>query len=427
MNNNGFSETKRVLEQTFNLSDLTNSRAYLRGKRIGKLADLAVVDMDKFAEVTHVCIERPFGQTTICAPWRTVRSLSGKEVIIDAENIESYAGEPPESVVLLKDQIVDKRVLDVEGRELEVVYDVKLTLKNGKLFVIEVDLSRYSLLRRMGLRWLAEWIYRSSEKSRDKVVPWSLVEPLPEKLGSFSGDLKLKILKEQFSEMPPADVADILEELDHDERVAIFSGLENGHASDTLEELDPSVQRPLVASMPKEKVARLIDEMTPGQAADLLAVLPMSDSAAIMKLLDKEDSTKIQAILEGQETNIVDLAATDYLSFSPDMTVQRARAEFKRKAMGKEHVGYIFILEADGRLAGVLDLRELLMADDEFPLKDIMAGRVISLNPQNTLKEAHEMFARYNLRALPVVDNEDRMLGVLPYRDVINLRHRYLE
>ena len=425
--NNGSAASRRAFEQTFNLSDLTNSRVYVRGRRIGKLEDLVVVDRDKFAEVTHLCIGRPFGQATIYAPWETVRSLSGKEVIIDVDNVESYAVDPPSSFVLLNDQILDKRVLDIEDRELEVVYDVKLTLKNGKLYVIEVDLSKYSRLRRIGLTWLAEWIYRSSEKNKDDIVPWSLVEPLPENLGSFKGDLKLKILKEQFAEMPPADVADILEELDHADRLAIFNGLENSHASDTLEELDPSVQRPLVASLPKEKVARLIDEMTPGQAADLLAVLPMSDSAAIMKLLDKEDSTKIQAILEGQETNIVDLAATNYLSFPPDTTIRTAREEFKRKAMGKEHVGYIYVLDNNGKLEGVLDLRELLMAEDASPLRDVMVARVIGLNPQNTLKEAHEMFAKYNLRALPVVDEEDRMLGVLPYRDVVNLRHRYLE
>jgi len=109
------------------------------------------------------------------------------------------------------------------------------------------------------------------------------------------------------------------------------------------------------------------------------------------------------------------------------MTIQTARAEFKRKAMGKEHIGYIYILDIAGRLVGVLDLRELLMAEDGSPLNDVMVGRVIGLNPQNTLKEAHERFAKYNLRALPVVDEENRMLGILPYRDVINLRHRYLE
>ena len=425
--NNGTAESKRILEQRFNLSDLTNNRVYLRGKRIGKLEDLAVVDLDKFAEVTHVCIGRPFGQSTIYAPWDTVRSLSGKEVIVDVDSIESYAGDPPPGFVLLKDQILDKRVLDIEDRELEVVYDVKLTLKNGKLYVIEVDLSRYSLLRRMGLRWLAELIYRSSEKSKDQIVPWSLVEPLPESLGSFKGDLKLKILKEQFAEMPPADVADILEELDHDERVAIFNGLETGHASDTLEELDPSVQRPLIASLPKEKVVRLIDEMTPGQAADLLAVLPLSESEAIIKLLDKEDSTKIQSLLDEEEAKIVDLAVSDYLSFPADMTIQAARKEFKRNAMGREHIGYVYVLDQDRKLIGVLDLRDLLTADDESLLKDVMISGVISLNPQNSLKEAHETFARYNLRALPVVDENDRMMGVLPYRDVVNLRHRYLE
>jgi Mg/Co/Ni transporter MgtE len=302
-----------------------------------------------------------------------------------------------------------------------------MTLKNGRLYVIEVDLSKYSLLRRIGLRWLAEWIYRSSEKNRDSVVPWSLVEPLPEQLGSFKGDLKLKILKEQFAEMPPADVADILEELDHAERLAIFDELENSHASDTLEELDPSVQRPLVAALPKEKVARLIDEMTPGQAADLLAVLPMSESQAIIKLLDKEDSIKIQSLLEDPEPEIIDLAVSDYLRFPPDMTIQSVRTEFKRSAIAREHIGYVYVLDQDRKLVGVLDLRDLLTADDESLLKDVMITRVMSLNPQNTLKEAHEMFARYNLRALPLVDEEDRMLGVLPYRDVINLRHRYLE
>jgi CBS domain-containing protein/sporulation protein YlmC with PRC-barrel domain len=424
--NNGTAESKRILEQRFNLSDLTYSRVYLRGKRIGKLEDLAIVDLDKFAEVTHVCIGRPFGQSTIYVPWDTVRSLSGKEVIVDVDNIESYAGDPPQGFVLLKDQILDKRVLDIEDRELEVVYDVKLALKNGKLYVIEVDLSKYSLLRRIGLRWLAELIYRSSEKSKDQIVPWSLVEPLPEQLGSFKGDLKLKILKEQFAEMPPADVADILEELDHDERVAIFNGLETAHASDTLEELDPSVQRPLVASLPKEKVVRLIDEMTPGQAADLLAVLPMSESEAIIKLLDKEDSIKIKSLLDEEEAKIVDLAVSDYLSFPADMTIETVRREFKRNAMGREHIGYVYVLDQDRKLIGVLDLRDLLTANDESLLKDVMISNVISLNPQNSLKEAHEMFARYNLRALPVVDENDRMMGVLPYRDVVNLRHRDL-
>jgi magnesium transporter len=209
--------------------------------------------------------------------------------------------------------------------------------------------------------------------------------------------------------------------------MAIFDGLENGHASDTLEELDPSVQRPLVASLQKEKVAHLIDEMTPAQAADLLAVLPLSEAEAIIKLLDKENSTKIQAILQQQEAKIVDFAVSKYLSFPPEMTIGEARAEFKRKAMGREHIGYLYVLGDGAKLLGVLDLRELLMADDESPIKDVMTPSVIDLNPESTLKEAHQMFARYNLRALPIVDENGGMLGVLPYRDVVNLRHRYLE
>ncbi len=425
--NNVPPEVKRTLEQTFYLSDLLNIRAYLRGKRIGKLDDFIAIDRDKFAEVTHLCIGRPFGQPNMYVPWEKVTSFSGKEVIINIDRAELYTVEPTPSAVLLNDHILDKKVLDIEDRELEVVYDVKLTLKNGKLYVIEVDLSRYSLLRRVGLNWLADFIYRSNEKTRDKTAPWSLIEPLPEQLGSFKGDLKLKILKEQFAQMPPVDLADILEELDHEQRMAIFDGLETGHASDTLEELDPSVQRPLVASLQKDRVARLIDEMTPAQAADLLAVLPLSETEEIIKLLDKENSTKIQAILEQQEAKIVDFADSKYLSFPPDMTIREARVEFKRRAMGKEHFGYVYVLGENEKLEGVLDLRDLLMADDESLLRDVMTTGVIDLKPEGTLKEAHQMFARYNLRSLPVVDEVGKMLGILPYRDVVNLRHRDLE
>jgi CBS domain-containing protein len=109
------------------------------------------------------------------------------------------------------------------------------------------------------------------------------------------------------------------------------------------------------------------------------------------------------------------------------VAIQTTRIEFKRRAMGKESIGYIYVLDRERKLVGILDLRDLLMADDENTLEEIMIRRIISLNPQNTLKEAHEMFAKYNLRALPVVDDAHRMLGVLPYRDVINLRHRSLE
>jgi len=424
--NGDVSVNNRQPEQIYFLSEIVKRPVLLRGKKIGKLTDFIIIDKDKIAEVTHLCISRPFGEPALVVPWEKVKSLADREVSIDIDTLEQYQGEPPEGAVLLKDHILDKRVLDVEGREVEVVYDVKMVLKNNKLYVIDVDLSRYGLLRRIGLKWLANFIYKLADKIRSQTISWNYVQPLPQEISSFKGDIKLKILKERLSEMPAVDLAEVLEELDHEQRVAIFHELETEHASDTLEELDPKVQRDLIVSLKKDKAAQLINEMTPGQAADILSVLPWWEVKAILKLLNNENAVKIKGILEKQEEKIIDFAASNYLRFTPDKSVLQARRAYQRSAKGKEAITYLYILDEQDKLLGVIDLKELLIANDEALLKDIMVNKIISLNPESTLKEASEMFARYGFRALPLVDENGKMLGVVPYRDVMNLRHLFM-
>ena len=426
MNNTNHGKNSRS-EKTFYLSKIIGTPAILRKDRIGRLTDFVIVDKDRYAEVTHLCIGRPFGRTSLVVPWEKVKSLTDDEVTIDIDQPEPYAGAPQPSSILLRDYILDKKVLDVKGRELEVVYDLTMTLTNGKLYVVDVDLSKYGLLRRMGLAWLASFIYKLAEKIRSQTVPWSYVEPLPEQIGSFKGDLRLKVLKEQLSEIPAVDVADILEELGHEERMALFHELDVEHASDTLEEIDPRVQREMIASMDKEKAARLINEMTPGQAADLLAALPGWEVRPIVELLEKEKAAQVRSILEKQEENILDFATSSYLRFLPEKPVIQVREEFPQAAKGKVVVMYIYVLDEFGKLVGVLDIRDLLLAEETGILRDVMTKNVVSLNPGSTLREASMLFARYHFRALPVTDGDGKMVGVVPYRDVVELRHRYVE
>src|SRR5437660_1772549 len=126
------------------------------------------------------------------------------------------------SLLGLQDYIVDKKVLDVEGREVECVYDVMLALQRTHLYVVGVDISRRSLLRRIGLRWLANLTAGITDRMENDVVAWNLVEPLPENIGSFAGDLKLKVVKQELSKMPTVDVARILEQLTNQQRLAII-------------------------------------------------------------------------------------------------------------------------------------------------------------------------------------------------------------
>jgi CBS domain-containing protein len=411
------------LSEPFYLTEILGIQTLAGSVKIGTLSDFLIIDKDKVAEVSHICISRPFGRPTAYVPWDKVKTFAPDKLIIEIEDVNRYAEVPSQGAILLKDYILDKRVLDVEDREIEVVYDVRMALRNNVLYVIDVDISKYGLLRRIGLKWLAKLIYKLAEKIRTRAVAWSYVEPLPEQISSFKGDLKLKVLKEEFAEIPPVDLADILEEMGHEQRLAVFHGLDTAHASDTLEELDPRFQRDLIAALDKTKAAQLVNEMTPGQAADLLSALPWSETRSILDFIDKQKVKKIRNILEKQQETIVNYVVSNYMRFPPGMTVLQARTHFKQEAEGKEAILYLFVLGQDEKLLGVINLQDLLLADDEVLLKDIMIYQIVKLNPENTLKQAAEMFTRYHLRAIPVADQNDRMLGILPYRDVINLRH----
>jgi magnesium transporter len=264
-----------MLERECFLSEILRRRVFIRANRVGRLGDVAIVETGKLPEVSHFVVERSFGYPSLLVPWSKIALISNTEIVIGEGEIEAYESAPKAGHILLKDHILDKKILDLDDREVEVVYDVKLVLQNDKLYASEVDYSRNRLLRRMGLKKLANWV---AEHNEGAAVSWMYVQPLPDRLGTFSGHVKLNVLRENIHDIPPVDLADILEELDTHQRLAVFNQLEPEHASDTLEEVEPRVQRELIGALDKKRAAELIDEMSPAQAADLLAALS-ADSA----------------------------------------------------------------------------------------------------------------------------------------------------
>lgn len=424
---NGTPSIKNSAEEIFFLTDLLGARAYLNGRKVGKLKDMVALNQGKVAEVTHFQIARPFGEAHLLVPFPQVRSFSPREIIVSNGNAGGYVRELRPAEVPLRDYLLDKKVLDTADREVEVVYDIRLVLTNGNLYVSDVDISRYGLLRQVGFRSLADYLYRRADEAKKKLIPWSYVQPLSPQLGALQGNVKLNIMKEELSEIHPADLADIVEKLDSGQRVTILEGLDTEHASDTLEEIDPAVQRDIVFSLRKERVAQLIGEMTSGQAADILAVLPATERRAILGLLEPTKVAKIEEILQKHEINILDFTTSKFIKCPPDMTVQRARRKFREMARSMDVVMYFYVVNETDRLLGVIDIKELFMAEDDVLLSNLMVENVISLNPESTMKQTADAFIRYGFRALPVTDENDNILGVVPYRDVMNLKHRILD
>jgi predicted transcriptional regulator len=414
-------------DRKFLLSELLGAKVFLREKKIGSLSDLMIVETGKLPEVRNFIITRPFGAPPLLIPWEEMVSLEPEKLVIDVDDLKKYEKSPPEDAILLRDHILDKKVLDTEDAEVEVVYDIHLVERNARLYVTEVDTSKPARLRRLGFGFLSGVFAPQEDPTDSGVISWMYIQPLPSHISSFKGDVKLKVLKETLAEIHPVDLADILEELDHDQRVMVFASLDNEHASETLEEIEPHVQRDIIASLSKEKVVQLINDMTPGQAADILAVLPSSEAQVIVEALNAETAKKIQSIISKQEEKVINYTTQKILKFLPETTVEYVQNDYPRHARDKDVIMYVYVVDSEETLLGVIDLKELLQADDKAFLKDIMVENVIALNTESTLKEASQSFARYDFRALPVTDDKNRIVGVIPYRDVMNLTHHFLE
>jgi magnesium transporter len=411
-------------DRGFVLSDLIGLKATIGGKHAGKLSDIVVTESGKIPEATHFLISRSFGYKSLMIPWARIGKINADSIELNVDAAEPFEGEPKPGQLCLKDHLLDKKVLDCDDDEVEVVYDIRLALRGGKLYVTDVDCSRAAFLRRIGLGGLANFIESLAARIEDETIPWTYVQPLPEDMGSFRGAVRLNVLKAKLPDIHPVDLADILEELDQPKRLAIFSELETGHASDTLEEIEPRVQRELIAALTKERAAELIKDMTPAQAADVLAALPGTDVDAILELIDGGDAGKIRRLLEHHADKIVDFATSRFIAFSAETSVSQVLAQYRLVAAKANVAAFIYVIDAQGKLQGLVDLEELLKADSGDNLGDLMTTNLVTLNADDTVKDAAKLFDRYGFRAIPIVDSEDVMLGVIQSRDVMDLDHR---
>ncbi|MEI6847866.1 MAG: CBS domain-containing protein [Chlorobiaceae bacterium] len=411
-----------VLDQEFFLSEIVGRRIYLKSRSIGKLKDLVIQENPgKIPEVTHLLVQRPYGDPHLLLPWDKITLISNTEIVSEITSTEGYELNPVDSYIFLKDYILDKKILDMDDHEVEVVYDVKLIFQYGRLFVSEVDFNRFRILRRMGFKKLANYLARYKEGSS---ISWLYVQPLPDTIDSFEGNVKLNVLKENINDIHPVDLADILEELEGNQRMAVFNELEPELASDTLEEVEPRVQRELIRSMEKERAAELINEMSPAQVAGILSVLPASEADEIIEFVDSENKERVQQIIDQNDENIMLYATQKFIKRPIDTVVKDVINNYREIAGDMDVIMYVYVVSSENILQGVVDIRELIAAGTEQMLGEIMTDSLITLSPDDTLHDAVDMFSRYYFRAIPVSDENDYLLGVVSFHDIKGVKPR---
>ncbi|MBY0578371.1 MAG: CBS domain-containing protein [Burkholderiales bacterium] len=410
-----------VLEHKFFLSEIIGRRVYLKALRIGRLSDMVIVETGKLPEVSHFIVSRPFGYPPLLLPWDKLTLISNTEIVFDLSDPTEYVRPPAEGSILLRSHILDKKILDMDDHEVEVIYDISLDFQDGKLYVSEVDFSRRHLLRRLGLKKVADWI---SAQEKGGTLSWMYVQRLPEHIDTFKGHVKLNVLKENISDIHPVDMANILEELDSEQRLAVFKELEPEHASDTLEEVEPRVQRELIHAIEKRHAARLINAMSPAQAAIILAALPTAEADELLQMIDQDNSARVQKIIDHHDENILLYSTRKFMKMSGSMQVKTVMTDFREFARNMDVIMYVYVTDEEDVLKGVVDIRELVAAESEQSIGEIMSENVISLSPEDTLSDAVDMFERYGFRAIPVTDEKNILLAVVSFRDIRGIKPR---
>ncbi len=220
--------------------------------------------------------------------------------------------------------------------------------------------------------------------------------------------------------MHPADIAEIISQVSHKEGASFFKGLDVETAAEALSELQPDVQAAIITGMDTDKAADIIEEMPPDEAADVLSDLPVEKAKEILEQMEKEEAEDIQELLSHEEDTAGGLMTNEFIAYPPETTVKDAIDRFRKDAEEVETVYYIYVVDVNEKLLGVVSLRDLILGDPDANLSDIMETKLKTVTPDTDEVDVAEIVSKYNLVALPVVDTEGTLLGIVAVDDILD-------
>jgi magnesium transporter len=323
--------------------------------------------------------------------------------------------------LFLQQDLVDRQIIDINGRKVVRVNDVDLEwLGHGAvhlLRVAEVEVGLRGAFRRVFKGVLPRPKLESlSRRFRPSGIPWQFVDIIEV---DPARRVKLRIEHERLADMHPSDLAEILEDLAPAEREAVFTSLDEEVAAEALEEVEPKLQKALLEKLDEERIADIVEEMDPGAAADLLAELPEEQSDAILEEMEPEERQEVEELLEFDEDSAAGAMTTDYIAVLRDATVAQAVEAMRSFDGDIETVTAVYLLDENQVLKGVVPMARLVLAQPESHLVLLADPKVRSCHADLHQKDLAELFDKYNLHSLPVVDEQGCMVGVVQADHVI--------
>ncbi|MFZ0685334.1 MAG: CBS domain-containing protein [Terriglobales bacterium] len=401
------------------LSELLGLTVYdTSGTACGRVREVALAPQEDRSRVSQLIVKTPAGSRLL--PLTAVSSINSG-IHAATASAEWTPADGSEGLLLLSRDLLDQQVIDVHGRKVVRVNDVDFHHDSAQnrsvLRVGGVDVGPRGAVRRL-LKGIvpAAALRALLLRVPPRQIPWDFVDLIET---DPARRVKLKISHERLSRLHPADIADIVEELAPDEREAVFETLDEGVAAGALEELEPKVQKAVLESLDSDRAADIVEEMEPDAAADLLGDLSDDKTEEILVQMQPEERQEVTELLEFKENTAAGRMTTEFIALPVTATAHDA-IEAMRVFEGRmENMSTIYLTDSHGTLAGAVPLVKIVLAPSTTPLLALGQEPLISCHEDAKEKEFAELFDKYNLLTLPIVDEQGHLTGVITPDDVI--------
>jgi CBS domain-containing protein/sporulation protein YlmC with PRC-barrel domain len=407
------------LKDFYFFNDFLNRRVYNpSGLKVGKVSDLVAERAEPYPMIIGLVVRTKGREKRFYLPWEKIVRIEPRITFLEEEVRALKISLPEKDIILLREEVMDKQIVDTFGAKVVRVNDLHFLRVDSRLRLVHVDVGFRGLMRRVGwekgVDWALRWLF--SYDLPNQFISWKYVQLL-----SGSDLLQLSVSQKKLSHLHPADLADIIEDLSGRERSAIFHALDTETAAEALEEIDPKIQKALIETIPVEKASDIVEEMSPSDAVDLLADLTEERAEEILEGMEQEKAEDLRELLIHSDETAGGLMTTAYLSLNPKVTVEAAIARLRAEAPNLDIIDYIYVVDEEEVLLGVVSIRDILTAQSHQPLSEIQAPRVVSVKQDEDQNEVVEAFAKYGFRALPVVDEGNHLRGVISFRSVLDV------
>ena len=385
------------------------------GSEVATLKDLAVVPQGQFPAVQWAILGTGDGERVV--KWSDLAQEIGHLRLRSRLETVPAAELPTEAMRLGRD-LMDKQIVDTHGAKVVRVNDLQLSEVDGQLRLVGADVGLRGLLRRVGAETLAErFVGLAGRKLPRGIIPWHLVEPLDRP----DANVRVTVPRTKLALLHPADIADIVEEMAADERRAVFEQLDVETAAEALSEVEPEMQASIVSDLDEERAADILEEMAPDEAADLLQDLSEERREELVDLMQKDEAEDVEELLTYDEDSAGGIMTTDFIALPAELTAAQAIDRLRELQPDPELTYYLYVVDAQGRLDGVISLRNLVVSRPDAHLGEVMDPHVLKIEATTPKEEVAALIAKYDLLALPVIDARRRLLGTVTVDDVVEI------